>query len=177
MHHATRVARILDRLQSCAPKMIEKEIQLRISESMFRGAFESSPHGMAIVALDGHIQQANQALCSIIGYERAELQSLCFQDITHRDDLAADLKHFYLCQQRVLDGYSMAKRYVRKDGSIVWIWLSAWMVRHPVDGTPVQFVSQIIDPVSARALLINVDEIAERRAIGDLDAGVIDTPT
>jgi len=86
----------------------------------------------------------NKVLCDIVGYPEAELLTKTFQDITHPDDLNTDLKHV----QELLDGsrasYQMEKRYVRRDGTPVWIKLTASLVRNN-DGTPAHFVAQIED--------------------------------
>jgi PAS domain S-box-containing protein len=124
------------------------ETALRESEERFRGAFEFAAIGMAVVAPDGRFMRVNRALCGIVGYTAEELLATTFQDITHPDDLDADLEYV----REMLDGsrthYDLEKRYFHKDGHIVWILLSVSLVRDDA-AQPLYFVSQIQD-ITAR---------------------------
>lgn len=117
----------------------------------FRGAFEDAAVGMALVGTDGRWLRVNQALCEIVGYTEPELLTLTFQDITHQEDLNADLEHLW----RVLDGeiraYQMEKRYLHKNGSVLWILLSVSLVRNAAS-EPLYFVSQIQDIMGRKEL-------------------------
>jgi PAS domain S-box-containing protein len=85
--------------------------------------------GMTLVGLGGRFLRANRALCELVGYDDDELQELTFQDITHPDDLDADLAHV----QELIDGeretYQMEKRYFTKQGAVIWVLLSVSIVR------------------------------------------------
>jgi PAS domain S-box-containing protein len=124
------------------------EAALLESEERFRSAFELSPIGIALVGLDGRWLEANHALCEIVGYTQEELRALTFQDITHPDDLEADLA----LVQRLLAGeipsYQMEKRYFRKDGATIWVLLTVSLM-HAADGTATTFLSQVMD-ITAR---------------------------
>lgn len=120
------------------------EEALRESEERFRGAFESAAIGMALVGQDGRWLKVNRSLCQITGYTEQELLGLTFQDITHPDDLEADLA---LVQQMLageIPFYHLEKRYFHKDGHIVWILLSVSLVRDG-EGNPSYFIGQIQD--------------------------------
>lgn len=114
------------------------------SEERFRGAFETAAIGMALVGLDGQWLKVNRSLCRIIGYSEQELRSMTFQNITHPDDIDADLNYVRQLLAGKIDHFRMEKRYFHKDGHIVWILLSVSLVRN-AQGEPVHFVSQIID--------------------------------
>ena len=116
----------------------------------FRSAFDAAPIGMALVGLDGAFLQVNEALCDIVGYRPDVLQSLRFQDITHADDLDADLDLLERLVDGRIPGYRMEKRYLRADGDLVWVQLSVTVVRHD-DGAPAYFISQIEDVTDRRA--------------------------
>ncbi|WP_027359991.1 PAS domain S-box protein [Desulforegula conservatrix] len=120
------------------------EAVIRESEERFRGAFETAPHGMAIVSMEGKWTKVNQALCDILGYSRDEFLATDFQAITHPDDLEADLEFVNQLTGGIIDNYQMEKRYIHKNGSIIWGLLSVSLVRKN-DGTPLYFVSQIQD--------------------------------
>ena len=121
---------------------------LRESEARFKGAFENSAIGMAIVGLDGHWLKVNRALGGIVGYSEPELLALRFQDITHADDLDADLQFVREMLEGSRQDYQMEKRYLDKQGREVWVQLNVSMVRDAA-GAPLYFISQIQD-VSAR---------------------------
>ena len=116
----------------------------------FRLAFDAAPIGMALVGLDGSFLEVNDALCEIVGYDAAALQACRFQDITHPDDLDADLDLLTRLVEGRIPGYRMEKRYLRADGDLVWVQLSVTMVRND-DGSPSYFISQIEDVTDRRA--------------------------
>ena len=99
---------------------------------------------MALVAPDGRWLRVNQSLCQIVGYSEKELLARDFQSITHPEDLETDLG----LVRQILDGfiprYHREKRYLHKQGRIVWIFLSVSLVRDGV-GKPLYFISQIQD--------------------------------
>src|SRR5262245_51471536 len=101
------------------------------SGERLRAAFEQAAVGMAHVGLDGRFLQVNQKLCDIVGYDHDEMTGLAFQDITHPDDLEADLAD----ARRLLGGEitttSTQKRYVRKDRSLACVKLTASLARKP----------------------------------------------
>jgi PAS domain S-box-containing protein len=114
------------------------------NESRFRGSFEAAASGMALVAPDGRFLEVNRSLCDIVGYPADELLELTFQDITHPDDLEADLEHVQQMLRGDVRSYQMTKRYLHKGGEIVWGMLSVSLVRGAA-GEPLYFVSQIQD--------------------------------
>ena len=135
----------------------QREIALLESEKRFRDFMEFAPIGMVIVALDGRLLKVNQALCSILGYARDDLEVLSFEDLTHPDDLAADLA----LRRRLLEGelalWQAEKRYLRKDGSLVWVQLTASVLRD-LHGAAQCFDVQIEDITERRR---NQDQIRQ----------------
>jgi len=95
------------------------------NQERFRSVFEYSAVGMALVSGDGRWIKVNRALCEILGYSEQELLASNFQSLTHPDDLETDL--FYA--QKVFTGeirfYHMEKRYIHKQGHVVWVMLTA----------------------------------------------------
>ena len=118
----------------------QAEEELRESEERFRRTFEQAAVGIAHVATDGHWLRVNCRLCNIVGYEKEELLGLTFQDLTHPDDLETDLEGARRLLAGEIETYSREKRYFRKDGSIVWIYLTVSLVRSPL-GEPRYFIS------------------------------------
>jgi PAS domain S-box-containing protein len=117
---------------------------LEESEERFRATFEQAAVGIAHVGLDGRWLRVNRKLCDIVGYHPDELMRLTFQDITHPDDLEADLAQVRRLLAGAIQTYSMEKRYFRKDGSVVWINLTVALVRTP-EGQPKYFISVVED--------------------------------
>lgn len=116
-----------------------REIQVR-----FRTAFERAPIGMALVAIGGGWLEVNQAFCEFLGYSEDELRRTTWQALTHPDDLDADLASVEATLAGRIDGYTIEKRYLRKDGKVVFGRLNVALVRAP-DGEPRYFVSQLED--------------------------------
>jgi PAS domain S-box-containing protein len=120
----------------------------RASEARFRAAFEQAAVGMAIRGMDRRFIRVNKKLCEFLGYEEAELLSLTSLDVTppeDRNDAVA-------LQERIVDGsldqYTRDKRYLRKDGNIVWATVAFSVVRD-ARGDPQHLVA-VIEDITAR---------------------------
>ncbi|SFQ64585.1 PAS domain S-box-containing protein [Roseivivax halotolerans] len=120
------------------------ENEVRESEQLFRSTFENAAVGIAHVARDGTWLRANHKLSEILGYTPAELEQITFQDITHQDDLDADLQLLEKVIQGQIDDYVIEKRYVHKHGHTIWAILSVGAVRND-DGSIERFISTIND--------------------------------
>jgi diguanylate cyclase (GGDEF)-like protein/PAS domain S-box-containing protein len=127
---------------------IAAEETLRESEQRFRATFNQAAVGIAHVAPDGRWLRVNQKLCDILGYSREELLGLAFQDITQPDDLGPDLEYMRRLLAAEIPDFSMEKRYLRKDGSAVWINLTVSLVRDQA-GAPKYFIS-VSEDISER---------------------------
>src|SRR5215510_14487490 len=99
------------------------------SDARFGAILENAAVGIACVAPDRRWVEVNQRLCDIVGYTREELLTKTFGDITHPDDLESDWNQARRLLAGEIENYSMEKRYYRKDGSIVWINLTASLMR------------------------------------------------
>ncbi len=141
-------------------KGLEIEELHRESEARFRGTFENAAIGMAHVGLDGRWLLMNQALCRIIGYTSEELATKTIGDITHPDDLDADLAHVKRVLAGEIDNYAMEKRYLRKDGSHVFVNLTVSLLRDAA-GQPLHFIKAIEDISQKKAALAELER--ERR--------------
>jgi PAS domain S-box-containing protein len=127
----------------------ERTAELRASQAVLAGAFDSAATGMALVSPEGRWLRVNRALCDIVGYSPEELLSTTFQAITHPDDLDADLENVRSMLAGDIRYYEMEKRYFHRDGHVVWILLSVSLVRDG-DGAPLYFVAQIQDITQRR---------------------------
>ncbi|ABL82357.1 PAS/PAC sensor signal transduction histidine kinase [Nocardioides sp. JS614] len=120
------------------------------TEDLWRLMLQHSPIGMAVVDPTGRLLMANRALCEMLGYSQAELLQRGFQDLTHPEDLDADLALFHQVLAGELDSYRIRKRYLHAEGHVVWGDLSVAVVRDP-DGTARHFISQVLDVTEQRA--------------------------
>jgi diguanylate cyclase (GGDEF)-like protein/PAS domain S-box-containing protein len=140
----TKEIQLLEGLLDTHDQLALSDARLADNEHQFRSVFELARVGIALIGSDGRWLTVNKALCRIVGYSTTELMGLTFQDITHPDDLNADL---HLLQQLIageIGQYHMEKRYLRRDGSEVWINLGVTKKLKP-DGTLDYFISVIQD--------------------------------
>ena len=107
------------------------ESELREREERFRATFNQSAVGIVHIAPDGQWLRINQRFCEIVGYSEEELKSLSVLDITHPDDVATSRQNLELLLEGKVGSYSLEKRYIRKDGSTVWVNLNVSMVSDP----------------------------------------------
>ncbi|OUL36219.1 hypothetical protein BV372_08410 [Nostoc sp. T09] len=124
------------------------EEALRESEQRFRAAFDQAAVGIAHVGIDGRWLLVNQRLCDIVGYTSQELQLRTFKDITYPDDMKASLKYVDQILAGDIPTFSLEKRYLRKDSSIVWINVTVSLVHEP-SGIPKYFIA-VIEDISDR---------------------------
>ena len=120
------------------------------TDVLFQNAFDFAAIGMALVAPDGRWLRVNRSVCEITGYTEEELLQRRFQDLTHPEDLALDLQNVRRLLEREVPSYQMEKRYLHKDGSVVWVTLSVSVVFRG-DGEPLFLMSQIQDITSRKA--------------------------
>ncbi|CAN5401752.1 hypothetical protein BH11ACT7_BH11ACT7_36210 [soil metagenome] len=147
------------------PDLVPAAVDL-LGESRFDLALAHSPIGMAVVGLDGKFLRTNRALRTMFGYRRKVLENLTFQQITHPDDLDADLALVADCIEGRRRSYRMDKRYIAGDGRVVWCALTAVLVHTP-RGKPRYFVSQIVDVTADR---LREAELARRASTDPLTA-------
>jgi two-component system, cell cycle sensor histidine kinase and response regulator CckA len=106
----------------------EAEAALRESEERFRRVFEEGPLGLGLVGKNYRFEKVNSALCQMVGYSETELVQMSFIDITHPDDVQADAELAERLFRREIPFYKPRKRYVKKDGEIIWIDLTGSVI-------------------------------------------------
>lgn len=131
----------------------QAEETLYENEQQFRATFEQAAAGIVHADLDGRWIKVNRRFCEIIGYSPEEACKLRFQEVTYPDDLNSDLELLGRLVAGEIETFSLEKRYVRKDGEIVWVNLTGSLVREP-SGQPKYFIGVIGD--------INERKIAEK---------------
>ena len=124
---------------------------LHASEERMRLFFERQVVGTAITSPEKGWVQANDKICQMFGYSREELAQLTWADLTYPDDLPADVAQFERMLSGEIDSYAMEKRYLHKDGRIVFIDLSVGCVRRE-DGS-VDYVLALLADITERKLI------------------------
>lgn len=152
-------------------KKIESDLQVKnilVEESkrLFKNVFDHSAVGVALVSPDGRWLNVNQSICDMLGYSKEELVKSSFQEITHPDDLAADLAFVSQMLQKDRETYQMEKRYIRKDGATIWVLLSVSLTWQ--EGKPAFFISQLADITAQRQLQTEVE-----RKNAELEAHIV----
>ncbi len=143
----SEIARPLD-VQEILQRSTALEQALHESEQVYRSTFELAAIGVAHVSPEGRWLRVNRKVCEILGYTEEEILQLTFQEITHPDDLAADLAQTEKIRTGELPTFSMEKRYIRKDKSIVWVNLTVSAARDS-SGKMKHFIS-VIEDISER---------------------------
>ena len=128
---------------------VERERQISEAQERFRRAFDDAPIGMAVADLEGRYVDVNQALCEITGYPASVLCGKNFASITHPDDIATDLAAIRALLAGELSSSMAEKRYLRPDGSAVWVARTVTLVRDAT-GAPLHMLDQVQDITERR---------------------------
>ncbi|MBA4319046.1 MAG: hypothetical protein C0412_11665, partial [Flavobacterium sp.] len=127
------------------------EYTIRISEEKFRRLYEDLPTGSVIVDLSGHFISVNKAFSGFIGYDEDELLGKSITELTHSEDLEIGRKEMEQMIKGEINICIVEKRYIRKDGSIVWGSVSIRLLRDN-NGSPLYFIPVIVDITTRREM-------------------------
>jgi len=147
-----------------------QEAALRASEARFLGTFEQAAVGIALFTPQGVFQNINGKLCDTLGYTRDELIGSDFKTITHPDDIPVDLEGMADLISGKTTTYVSEKRYLHKDGTPVWVNLTASLVRK-ADEMPDYFIC-VIEDIAARKAAEAALQESERRFRGMVEKTV-----
>jgi two-component system, cell cycle sensor histidine kinase and response regulator CckA len=120
------------------------EEALQASEALFRATFDQAAVGMAHASLEGRFLRVNRRFCEIAGYSEAELLERSYRDITYPPDLEGDDEEMRRKLRSDGTSHVREKRYVHKDGSLVWVCWTASLVRSRT-GEPLHFIAVVSD--------------------------------
>jgi PAS domain S-box-containing protein len=147
------------------------EFALANSEKRFQALLEHCPVGVAQNAPDGRFEYVNAGFCNIVGYSREELLQLTWQQITHPDDLLADQGLANLVLAGKLPHYTIEKRYLRKDGSPVWVSLFGNFILDD-QRRPIQGVGVVVDITARKEADRALEEGRQRLLLAHEAAGL-----
>lgn len=108
----------------------KSEDELYHSEERFRTAFEGGSIPMQLTSLNGDFLRVNHAFCTLLGYTEQELTGMNFRKLTHPDDLEANMDGLKKLENGEISSFRMEKRYIRKNGQIIWVDMSTAPVRN-----------------------------------------------
>jgi PAS domain S-box-containing protein len=132
----------------------------RERDQLFAATFNHAPHGISVTDHTGRYVSANARFLEILGYGDAELHGQTVFDVTHPDDMAETRRVRDELLRGATDRAELDKRFVRKDGGVVWVHLT--MARLDIPGAPPRLVAQIEDITERRAAAQALSE-SERR--------------
>ena len=130
----------------------QAEAKLRNSEARFRALFDNAGTGVVLSNPDGGYVHCNPAFCAMVGYSDTELQSLSYHDITHPDDVVRHTAQREAMVVGTLDSYELTKRYIARNGHIVWARLTVTAVKEAIDGG-VRYSVAVVEDVTERKRL------------------------
>lgn len=141
-------------------KRAEKAMQE--SQERFRIMFEQAPLGIALIdSYTGDILQVNEKFASITGRSKDELKAIDWMTITHPDDVEPDLENMRRLNRKEIPGFTMQKRYIKPDASIVWIQMSIVPIEHKEQENP-RHLCMIEDITLMKENLLQVELSNER---------------
>jgi two-component system sensor histidine kinase/response regulator len=138
------------------------EHALRESEERFRGTFENAAVGMILTDLDGRFIEYNARFCEFLGYSRDELAGRRFVEFMVRDEVDDDLQRLREVIRGDLSGFTREKRYVRKDGAIVWGNITVSVLQRHTDGTPLHVMAILQDVTKRKELEVEIEKAQTR---------------
>jgi PAS domain S-box-containing protein len=139
--------------------------ELRISQENFMSYFNTGAVGMSVTTPSRNWVEVNDQLCRMLGYSKEELRRLTWSELTHPDDLNTDMDLYNQAMRGERDTYQIDKRFIRRDGGILYVSLSVACQRFP-DGSPCYFLASLVD-ISERvkqksALRAALEQLAEQ---------------
>ncbi len=154
------------------------EEALRVSEEMFRSFFEMSPLGIIIYSvspdpLKKKLGSAtyNPAFHTSLGYTRKEMDLLSINDISHPDDLPAQKKMLEMLLEGRREGFTMEKRFIKKNGDIFWGYLHVSLMRN-LDDRPAQIMTMVVDITLRKKMEEEQLKIEKLESLGILAGGI-----
>ena len=157
------VSRIIGATQDITEQVQAREV-LRESEERFRRVFEEGPLGLALQGRNHRFLKVNTSFCQMVGYSEAALLQMAFIDITHPDDVQAEVELAERLFRREMPFYRMQKRYVKKNGDVIWVKLTKSVIADN-NGEPLYGLTMVEDITEAKRVQ---EEAIARQKLGSL---------
>ncbi len=127
----------------------DAEEKLRRSEARFRTVFDHAPMGIFLLGPDVRIVGANRAICTMLGYEEAELLGRVVTELVHPDDRAESERMRVRVEAGEVDAVAVERRGIRKDGRAIWLQVRS-SVQREADGRIDLVITQLVDVTAQR---------------------------
>lgn len=150
--------------------------EIREREERFRATFDQAAVGIAHLSFDGNWLRINARYCEILGYTEAELRELSFRDITYHEDLSGDFDARSGLIAGTIGPYTLEKRYIRKDGSPVWVAVTA--SKTDQSGSQEPYLIVVVEDITHRkdAELALAARVGQQAAIMDIGQLALSAP-
>jgi PAS domain S-box-containing protein len=139
----------------------QRTLELQQSETELRAIFHQAAVGIKLETLDGYCLKVNQKLCEILGYSQEELLNKNFRDITHPTDVQVHLHNLRILIAGKLETFSIEKRYLHKNGNLIWVNLTVSLIRDPI-GKPMYVIGVVKDISESKQAELELFQVKER---------------
>ena len=167
---------VLAKIEQYTEELKELNNQLKVearereaSEAHYKTIFENTRFGIITSHIDGTIIKANKALLNIIGYDEQELMGKSWMEITHPDDLEEKFSYYKDLKAGLIDYFEMEKRYIRKDGGVIWVHITVVGPQEGDNGIVTAFIQDITEKKVFQDNIVKYDRL---NMLGEMAAGV-----
>lgn len=155
-------------LLECQREQLEHVLTTaQLNEQLFRKAFTNAPIGMLMVTPEGTISQVNHAFCRMVGCKESDLVGSAYRSLIHPDDLPKAEEKMRMLRDGEVDSYTLEKRYLLRDGRVIWVLLSASIIRE-TDTSPAYRIGQVMDITALKRYQQDLLRLARYDPLTDL---------
>ena len=149
-------------LNETLKQLLEAKVKAEESESRLRNYFQLGLLGMAITSIDKQWLEINDTVSNLLGYSKEELSQKTWAELTHHDDIEIDFSYFDQVMKGEIDGYKLDKRFIRKNGEIIYTELAVHC--HRDENKKVKYFLALINDITDRKITEQQLVIAKERA-------------